>query len=308
MPYLVLLVYFATRVTSAITVKSNSRSFSVYKSTGSFLYIIETSLFSLFFYWALNGFKLSVNPTVTLYAAIYGAIVVCSLTISIFVYNYGSLAMVNFITSTVSLISAMLSGMILFDEVLTPDKLLRLGLMFVCTVIILLGARKNAPHPTDTEQKKRKGVHPLALILPALTAILGTGTSVLIKSYSGASLSTDSNSLFFMTNVFSFAYSIPIIFLTMRKNKVSPREIVQICADKRSAIALATTAIGSIQAIATALLLEAMDVAVYTPVTNAIGFIALAIATPIVREKLDRYTVCATIVSVLSIILPVVLF
>jgi hypothetical protein len=50
-----------------------------------------------------------------------------------------------------------------------------------------------------------------------------------------------------------------------------------------------------------------MDVAVYTPITSAIGFVALAIATPLVRERLDRYTLTATAIALLSLFLPLLI-
>jgi hypothetical protein len=94
----------------------------------------------------------------------------------------------------------------------------------------------------------------------------------------------------------------------MKWENITFASTLKICADKKSAVAFLNTAIGSVQTITMALLLVTMDIAVYTPITSAIGFIALAVATPIVRERLDRYTVLATAVAILSIVLPTVLF
>jgi len=52
------------------------------------------------------------------------------------------------------------------------------------------------------------------------------------------------------------------------------------------------------------MMIASMDVAVYTALTSALGFIALAIATPLVRERHDRYTLAATVLAVLSIVIP----
>ena len=307
MPYLLLLVFFLTRVFASVTTKMNSRSFSAFGNTGSLLYVMETSVFSLLLFWAMNGFKLFINPTVTLYSAVYGALVVLNLFCTVFVYNYASVATVSFITGTVSLVSSMLSGMLLFGEQMMPDKLLRIGLMLVCIFIVLMGAKKNAPL-TEREAKGRGGIHPLAIILPTVMALISTCVSAIIKYYSADVSATDSNTLFFMTNLFSLTYSIPIVCVTMKRDNISPKDVVVICKDKRSAVAFLNTAIGCVQAGVTALLLATMDVAVYTPLTSALGFIALAAATPMVRERLDRYTVTATAVSILSIVLPEILF
>ena len=307
MPYLLLLVFFLTRVFASVTTKMNSRSFSAFGNTGSLLFVMETSIFSLLFFWGMNGFKLFINPTVALYSAVYGALVVLNLFCTVFVYNYGSVATVSFVIGTVSLIASMISGMLLFGERMMPDKLLRIGLMFVCIFIVLLGAKKNAP-VTEREAKGHSGIHPLAIILPTAMAVISTCVSLIIKYYSTDVTATDSNTLFFMTNLFSLIYSIPIVFVTMKRDKISPKDVIVICKDKRSAVVFLNTAIGCVQAGVTALLLATMDVAVYTPLTSALGFIALAAATPMVRERLDRYTVCATAVAILSIVLPTVLF
>ena len=94
----------------------------------------------------------------------------------------------------------------------------------------------------------------------------------------------------------------------MQKEKFSMHDIVDACADKRSAIALLTTVLGVIKTITTALLIERMDVALYTPVITALGFVAMAIASPIVREKLDRYKICSIAIAILSLFLPTLIF
>jgi drug/metabolite transporter (DMT)-like permease len=270
------------------------------------MYTIETSLLSLLCYWAYNGFHLSFNPTVTLYGAVYGALVVVSLIFTTFMYNYGSIAFINFVTSTVSLISAALAGILFFDETITPDKLLRIAMMIVAVFVVMLGARKKMP-VADQNSKKKRGIHPFVIIMPTLVAIAGTGASIVLKAYIATDGATDENSLFFMTNVFSFAYTIPILCFIAKREKIGAREIGKIFIDKRGVILILSIAVGGVQSIITALMVARMDVAVYTPIASAIGFVALAIATPLVRERLDRYTLTTTAIALLSLFLPLLI-
>lgn len=305
MPYFLLFIFLITRTVTSVTSKSCSRIFSARGVTGSLMYTIETSLLSLICYWAYNGFHLSFNPTVTLYGAIYGALVVVSLIFTTFMYNYGSIAFINFVTSTVSLTSAALAGMLFFDEIITPDKLLRIAIMLVAVFVVMLGARKKMPE-ADQNRKKR-GIHPFVIIMPTLVAIVGTGASIVLKAYVAADGATDENSLFFMTNVFSFAYTVPILLFVARRERVTAHEISKIFIDKRGVILVLAIAVSGVQSMITALLISQMDVAVYTPITSATGFVALAIATPLVRERLDKYTLTATAVAILSLFLPLLI-
>ncbi len=306
MPYFLLLLFLMTRTVTSVTVKYCSRIFSARGVTGSLMYAIETSLLSLVCYWAYNGFHLSFNPTVTLYGAVFGALVVVSLIFTTFMYNYGSIAFINFVTSTVSLISAALAGILFFDETITPDKLLRIAMMIVAVFVVMLGARKKMP-VADQNSKKKRGIHPFVIIMPTLVAIAGTGASIVLKAYIATDGATDENSLFFMTNVFSFAYTIPILCFIARREKIGAREIGKIFIDKRGVILILSIAVSGVQSIITALMIAQMDVAVYTPITSAIGFVALAIATPLVRERLDRYTLTATAIALLSLFLPLLI-
>jgi len=132
MPYLLMLGYLLTRTFSAVTTKSNSRSYSALGAIGSFLYIFVTAVYSLFFFWALNGFVLTINTTVIIYGALYAGIVIMNLVPTVFMYNYGSITSVSFISNTISLIASAIAGVLVFSEVFTLDKLVRIAIMLLC--------------------------------------------------------------------------------------------------------------------------------------------------------------------------------
>lgn len=302
MPYLLLLSSLGTRTVMAITTKSNSRSYSALGMIGSFLYVFVTAVFSVFFFWALNGFTLSINPRVTLYGAIYAGVVIVNLTATVFMYNYGSITTVSFIQSTLSLILAALSGALLFGEQFPPEKLLQIAIMLLCVSVVFIGARKTIVD--HAQQKQRSGLHPLSIILPSIVALMGVVATMFMKTYDEDVGTTDINSFFFMTNVFLLIYTVPIILAIGKKRGIPLGEIGSMIADKRTFILFINTAIGSVSSVISAALIAEMEVAVYTAASSAIGFIAPALATPFVRERLDRYSITATLLALLSIIIP----
>ena len=312
MPYLLLLAYLVPRTASLVTSKKSSSAFSALGFTGSLLYTLEISVLSLFVYWMANGFTLSLNGTVLIYGAAYGFFAFFCLLITVFMYNYGSITLVNFVSSIVSLISSSVFGALLLGEKITPTLILRVALMLLCVFIVYLGAKKGEETNRVAEQKaaekRKKKLSPLSIILPSLYALSGLAATFLVKYYTADPTATDTNSLFFTVNLFSLVYTLPLLYFASKKQKLGFKQVALACVNKRSLIVVLNSVVGGVQTIITALLIERMDVALYTPVTSAIGYIALAVATPIVREKLDRYTVIATVAAVLSIFLPILIF
>ena len=312
MPYLLLLAYLVPRTASIVTSKKSSSAFLALGFTGSLLYTLEISVLSLFVYWMANGFTLSLNGTVLIYGAAYGFFAFFCLLITVFMYNYGSITLVNFVSSIVSLISSSVFGALLLGEKITPTLILRVALMLLCVFIVYLGAKKGEETNRVAEQKaaekRKKKLSPLSIILPSLYALSGLAATFLVKYYTADPTATDTNSLFFTVNLFSLVYTLPLLYFASKKQKLGFKQVALACVNKRSLIVVLNSVVGGVQTIITALLIERMDVALYTPVTSAIGYIALAVATPIVREKLDRYTVIATVAAVLSIFLPILIF
>jgi hypothetical protein len=177
--------------------------------------------------------------------------------------------------------------------------------MLLCVFTIFIGTKRSG------ESEERKKLSPLTFILPSIYALIGLAITFIVKYYLVTEGSTDTNSLYFMTNVFCAAYSLPILAVMMlvkKKDKPNTKDLLLAAVDKRCLGSLVNTGIGSVQMVVGTLLIEAMDVAVYTPVTSAIGFVAMAIATPIVKEKLDVYKISATVIAILSLFLPSLIF
>jgi len=304
MLYLLLGVHFLSKIFSDIMRKKNSSAFSVNGLTGSLFYILETSLFALFYFWTLNRFHLAFNATVIFYGFIYGIIIIASLIPSIFVYNYASFAFISFVSGSMTLMLSLLSGLILFGETISAEKILRVTIMLFATVVVFLGRNeKEAEGTKENMRQKSKNLSVVLLLLTSSALLAAAGTAVL-KYYSADNNVTDQNSFFFITNVFSALLVLPILPFTMKHDQISVSDLWQMVKSRKTVYSAITTLNSNINSIVQLLLLRIMDVSVYTPVSSALTFAAVAAATPMIGEKLNKYTVIATVLAILSVILP----
>ena len=306
--YILFLGYTLSKTLSDIMRKANSKTFSLSGLTGSLFYIFETSLFALFFFWALNGFTLSFNPRVIMYGFVYGIIVVVSLVPTIFMYNYASFAYITFLSGSLSLFFSLLAGMTVFGEELTIEKVVRILLMLVATLIIFLGrnaeGKKKEGADTDRPEKKKKRHSPKLYICIFVSVLLGCASTVLLKFYSQDAGVTDQNSMFFATNIFSALLTLPILPFTMKRDGVSLSDIGKMLKSKKTVYSAITTANSNVASIIQITLLSMMEVSVFNPIAGALSFVAMAIAVPIMGERLNRYTVLSTATAILSVVIP----
>ena len=307
--YLLFIGLTLSRTLSDIMRKKNSSAFSLNGLTGSLFYVFETSVMALFFFWALNGFTLSFNSRVFVYGFIYGIIVVCSLIPSIFMYNYASFAYITFLSGSASLVISLISGVLIFSEEITVEKILRIILMLMATLVIFLGRssksenKEKKPDSNATKRANRKKSLKLYFCI-LVSVLLGAASTVLLKFYALDGAVTDQNSMFFATNIFSAALVLPVLPFTMKRDGVGFEDITKMLKSKKTVYSAITTLNSNIASVITITLLAIMDVSVYTPVASALTFVAMAIAVPIMGEKLTKHTLIATLIAILSVIAP----
>ena len=308
--YVLLGIHFLSRILSDVMRKKNSTAFSANGITGSLFYLFETSLLSLFYFWALNGFYLEFTPTVILYGLIYGIIVIVSLVPSVFIYNYASFAFISFVSGSMSLILSLLMGMILFEEIITVEKLLRVVLMICATAVIFVGRTNSKDKTEDKTESKAKKRRKFIIVLStiAFMSLLAVAGTAVLKYYSADTNVTDQNSFFFITNIFSAFLVLPVLPFTMKHDKIKIDDLWKWVKSKKTVYSAVTTLNSNINSIVQLLLLGMMDVSIYTPLSSAFTFAAVAVATPIIGEKLNRYTIIATLLAILSVVLPAIIF
>ena len=312
MPYFLLLCYLMSCTFMGVTTKKTSTAFSYNGFCGALIYTVEVSICSLLMFWALNSFKLNFSSSVWICGAIFGVVITLNTVVTIFTYNYASLMLVKFISSTVSIILSAVLGLILFKEAITPDVILSATLMLICISVVFWGSCKTEQTSTDPDSEinteKKKKIHPLSIMLPVAISILAVGTTIIQKYYMESASYTDTNSLFFTCNLFSLIFGIPILLFAQKKNGFGFKRITDVVLSKSTLLVFAHTGLATMETIIGVKLIATMHMAVYTPVVSAIGFISVAIASVFIKEKLDKYSIIATVIAILSIALPEIVF
>lgn len=295
-------LYLAFRVVSDVVKKKVSDSFSGNGVSGSLFFVLETSIFSMFVFFALNGFKLYINPRVAFYGFLYGVIVIVAVASGVFVYNYATIAFVGFASSCVNLLLSLLLGVVLFSEKVSFGTVMRIVLMLLAAVVSFAGA---GGFGKGTSLKALRGRRFLiGIIFTVIMGVTASLSTVLMKYYGADAGVTDSNSFFFMTNVFSGLLVIPMIPFAARRDGVKFSELLDYVKGKKVIYAMLTTASSNLCSVFSILILAMIDVSVFTPLQGALGFVSIAIATPIIREKLDKYTLIATALAIASVAVP----
>lgn len=292
-------VYFALRVLGDVIKKKVTNSFSTNGISGSLFFVLETSIFAMFVFFVLNGFKLYINPLVTFYGFLYGVLVIFSTVCGVFVYNYATIAFVGFVSSCFTLIASQIVGAALFGESVTIPNLVRVAFMLFAAFVSFIGA--GGFKRADAQNAKR---FTYALLLTLTLSTVSTLGTIVMKHYTADPGVTDSNSFFFMTNVFSALLVIPLIPITAKRDGIKLSSLIEFVKGRRVFYTMLTTANSNIFSAVTILLLSMIDVSVFTPLSNTLGFISIAVATPLIREKLDKYTIIATALAVASVVIP----
>ena len=178
--------------------------------------------------------------------------------------------------------------------------------MLVATLIIFLGrnAEGKKKEGADGGRPEKKRHSPKLYICIFVSVLLGCASTVLLKFYSQDAGVTDQNSMFFATNIFSALLTLPILPFTMKRDGVSLSDIGKMLKSKKTVYSAITTANSNVASIIQITLLSMMEVSVFNPIAGALSFVAMAIAVPIMGERLNRYTVLSTATAILSVVIP----
>lgn len=288
--------------------KKNSQTFAVSGLGGPLVYSVETSLLSIFFFWMFNGFSLSVNFRTCIYAFFYALIVVIGHVFGLYLFRYGSFAFISFARSALSLGASMLLGRFAFAEEITPDRIARVVLLILAAGLLFFSNLKKSKRGAENNATGERLVHPLGIIFIVAVCVLGCGSTYIEKRYSLDAGVGNPNSLLIMTNFFSAILGTAFLLVYILIRRGEPIGIKKIIVNKNIFNSILTTLNSNLCALMTIIIVGMMDVSVYTPVSSAFGFVAVALVAPIIKERLDKYTVIATVIAVLSVFLPELIF
>lgn len=290
-----LAVYFLFSGCSSVCVKLCSRAAEESGSCGKPVFFLINSLSACLFFWIGSGFKLRLNPVTLGYCAVFAAVVLASLLVSLYIYRFYKVAEVTVLSSAGSLILGAVIGRLLFGEVLTAVDGVRSVLMLAAVAFVFFGFEG---------EKKAAGKPAGFLGMALLLANVGIGgASVTVqKLFAVDPRVTDENSFFFFTNAVMLLVVIPWLILSIRRTGSVLRGIRQALGAFRIAY-MGNTLCSNVLSWITVALLQTTAVSVYVPVTTAMGILAGVFCSFLFREKVNGWMWAAALSSVAAVIL-----
>ncbi|MBR5586950.1 MAG: hypothetical protein IKW02_03210 [Clostridia bacterium] len=238
--------------------------------------------------WAANGFKVNYNPTVLVFSACYGTLATFSLFFMIYSYSRISITLSAIISTSGSIITPLLFGVIFGGE--------PLSLKLVASAVLILTA---AILPVAKDVFKQTDIRFVWFLV--VYFIFSGLPNILNKIYTQNPNTTDELSYFFLTNVFMFIIcltGVVTIYLKNRKSVGFERVSTPILINSstRTILSLFTSYL-SVAALAL------LDVSLYSVLTASLGLLGNAlISNFIFKEKLSNAGKISVALAILSFV------
>lgn len=224
-------------------------------------------------YFALAGFRLSFNARTVIYSLLFGVSMCLSLLLAVYKFKLLDIAVMTVLGSSLQIIIAVFSGMLLFDEQITLYSGLSAAFMLCAIFAAFLRQKKvSAADEDETLKRRNKRAFLLGVLLTVISSLVGTFFTVLQKSFAVDEGVTDSQSFLFLTNVFILACFAVVMPIAARgRMREIPRSFVRKPIDY--VFVLGSVVASNINTLISVYLLAHSPMVVYTPVINAIGLI-----------------------------------
>ena len=175
-----------------------------------FAYSFVTGVIATAFFLLLSGFRISLNPAVIVYSAIYAVIVILIHFSTLLLYKYLEVSQATVLSNTLIIILTLAAGRIFLRETVDIYDIIRCVLLIAASVI---------PHKTHEKCANNKPSFPVAGLVAVLClSLLTVGASAVANCYSKDMRVTDSNSFFFMTNLFIVVFAALFVILLEKFN------------------------------------------------------------------------------------------
>ena len=275
-----------SKLSSNIVVGSSIASYSMYL-------IFNGAVACIFFFISAN-FKLSLNLATAVYSLIFALVVVMSLS-CVYTYKFTDITTVTILTSTFGLVGTSVLGIILFDEEITLNKVIRILMMLVAVILTFCDKNKRPVDNKDTAKPKRN-----VLLLLAVTVVVTIATcaaTIVTKYYALDTRVADENSFFFFTNVFLIVIASAFFAVDSIVSKDRFKAAVKMLHPRKSIALVGNTICSNVNSLVGILLIAIIDVSVYSPLSSAIVIIAGVIASIIWRERLGVLSYLAALIA-----------
>ena len=243
-----------------------------------FMYSFVTGCIASLFFFCMSGFRISVNLPVLIYSAIFAVIVILSHFLGLFVYKFLEVSAVTVLSNTFTLILTVAAGRAFLGEPVDVFDIIRCLLLVVACIIPDIPMKKT--------QKQKSSVSVAGIVTVLLSSAISVIASVLANRFSSDVRVTDSNSFFFMTNIFVIAFSAGFVIARAKFNFSSIKKQFLSFSGKSLAMTVVSTVSSNLGSIFQVLIFASGDgIILYTPLAAALGFIAAGIIAIAEKER-----------------------
>lgn len=233
------------------------------------LYSMITGIVACLFFWCSNGFKLYFNLRTVIYAAVFAVLVLLIHVLNLFALQMAGITKKMVIGSAISLPTTWLIGLLLFQEAFHWNSLLS------CLSMLAAGILLAFSHPMEKGQEHRRSR--MAILLSVLAGMMAPAATVLSKFFAidtAAGTVTDSNSYFFLTNVFVVAFCFIMLPIVYRGNFAHFKGYFRQMSPKRIGLILLSTVSSNAGSLLGIRILLIGTVSLYGPLSSALSMLA----------------------------------
>lgn len=273
---------FLCSIVSTFTIQKYGRASKTF--TDIFVFALITSVVAMGFFSVTAGFRFEINARAFGYSAVLSFICILASVFNILTYRYLGAGEAQIFKSSVSLILSFASGFLLFKEKFTPISLIRASIM-LAAILILFSPKRTKEDPNT--RGKTQGKKTIAGFLFCLvTATISCASTITSKYIAIDDAVTNTNSLFFFTNVWMVLFSV-LALLVLEKCNVK-RLFTELSTIGRSGYAciVTNTVASNITSLLGVLILAVSSVSYYAPVSGALALLASEAVDIAVSRKL----------------------
>lgn len=302
MLYLLLFFRFLLAIGGHALDKSNSNSLASAGKFGLALNALLTGSCAMIVFYTLNRFSINLNRITLLYALAYSIVCLVAVGVNIVIMRYLHVAVCVMFEAASSIIMSQFVGKFVFGEKISVFSISRVVLMLV--VIALNGYSVLRVKSNVTDKSSAKQRNPVLIVLLVAILLNSIANVIISRSFARDSRVCDTNSYFFMTNVFLSAVAVVWALWLLLQNKGGCFASLKSIPKRAYGLIPLSTLDSNLASIVGMYMLAIADVSFLSPVVSALGIIASGLVSLGFREKLNAYNWTALVLAVACVLLP----
>ena len=268
-------IFLFTVLSKFATIKFGRSTKSVFDLL---VYSFITGTVASLFFLVTSKFSISLNFVTVIYSAIFSAVVIAAHFSSLILFRFMDVSSATVLSGTFTLILTFVVSTFLLRESSDITGILRCLIMIVASLLLHFPVRNGGVIRLHLESK--------GVIAVFVSASISVFASVISKSYAADSRVTDSDSFFFLTNIFIVVFSLAAILITKKGEFKTVFDELRRFSRSGYFFITVSTVSSNVCSLLQILIFAAGDgILLYTPISGAISLIASGIVAVAVKEK-----------------------